>query len=521
VPRRVLVWTAAGGVALALVVFARHAYPTPGTDAPSFLVSAINHRLGRGLVNPFYPQRAFADPTGAQRHVYYPPLFPLAVSALMRRATPTDAFLAVAWLRVASVLLSCALLLAVALRADRGLAGSTAALIAFSLCGQATSWLPTLGRPEALATLLVIVAALGALHRGPPSREGLHRGPPSREGLRLDGAALVAFLGAVTGLLAATQPFGAVELVAVIGLAWSIREPTAAVLARTAAVAAIAAAVFAAVALPSPHGLAETLAGMARAYPHTPWSAPPGEGWWKPWVTARRGTFYGPLYALALLCGAHLLARRGGVRSRPAFAAFALALAACLYHGSLTHHSRRNYNALLLSPLAFAVVVGWFAASRSWIGSRWTRLGRAACLACVLGTAAGFLGHVAGLPWFVAHGRGLDEARAAWRSVPFPAGARIVLMGNLWPLSEDYGRMELLSPAALGDVMRRRPVPVLALGQRREHHGTPPPLREFTLLHDSFDREWARRPRLLRPFLEEDYSFAVYLPAAPRGGGAP
>ena len=496
---RVLVWATAGGVALTLVLFGRYAYPTPGTDAPSFLASAIEHRRGHGLVNPFYPQIAFADPSGARRHIYYPPLFPLVVSALMRRPAPGDAFLAVAVLRAASVLLSCALLLAVAQRADRALAGSTAALIALSLCGLATDWIPTLGRPEALATLLVILAALLALRKG--------------------GAGLVLGLGALTGLLAATQPFGAVELVAVIGLAFSVRDPARTALARTTAVAAIGLAVFATVLALSPHGLTETLAGMARAYPQTPWTSPPGEEWWKPWLTARRSTFYGPLYVLALLCGAHLLARRGGARARLAFAFFALALAACLYHGSLTHHSRRNYNALLLSPILFALVVSWFAASRSFTGARFARVGRVACLACVAGTAAGFLGHLAALPWFVRHGRGLDEARAAWREVPFPAGARIVLMGNLWALSEDYGRMELLSLAALGEAMSRRPVPVLALGQRPEHRGTPPPLSGFTLLRDSFNP--ARPPWPLGYFAEEDYSFAVYVPSPPHGAGAP
>ena len=496
---RALAWTTAAGVALALLLFGRHAYPTPGTDAPSFLASAIDLRLGRGLVNPFYPQMAFADPTGARRHVYYPPLFPLVVGALMRRPTPADAFLAVAVLRAASVLLSCLLLLRLARRAGPTLDAGAAALVAVSLCGLATSALPTLGRPEALATLLVVVAALGAT--------------------RLRGPALVAFLGAVTGLVAATQPFGAVELTIVIGLAWSIRERTAVAVGRTAAVAAIGLAVFAAVLAVSPHGLRETLAGMARAYPHTPWAAPPGEGWWRPWVTARRSTFYGPLFVLALLCGAHLLARNPP-RSRPVFWACALALLACLYHGSLTHHSRRNYNALLLSPLAFGIVVYWFAASTTWAATRVKRAGRVACLACVLLTATGFLGTVVAFPWFLAHGRGLEAARADWRSVPFPPGARVVLMGNLWALSEDYDRMELLSPLALGDAMRRRPMPVLALGQRPEHRGAPPPLAGFDLIHDGFNREWTRRPPVLRWFLEEDYSFAVYRPV-PRAGAAP
>jgi hypothetical protein len=492
---RALAWTAAAGVALTLVVFALRGYPTPGTDAPSFLATAIDCRLGRGLVNPFYPQMAFADPTGAHRFVYYPPLFPLTVAGLMRGATPADAFLGVALLRAASIFLSCVLLLRVAQRGERGLATSTTALIVLALCGLATNWLPTLGRPEALATVLVIVGALGAV--------------------RLRGPALVTFLGIVIGLVGATQPFGAVELVAVMGLAWSIREPTGVALGRTAAVGAVALAVFAAVLALSPHGLSETLLGMARAYPHTPWAAPPGEEWWKPWLTARRSTFYGPLFVVAVFCGAHLLARRGGVRSRPLFALFVLALALCLYLGSLTHHSRRNYNALLLSPIFFAVVVHWSAASRSWT-TRWARLGRAACMACVLLTAVGFLGYLAAFPWFVAHGRDLDEARTEWRSVPFPPGARIVLMGNLWALSEDYDRMELLSATALGEAMRRHPVPVLALGQRREHRGAPPPLSGFVLLRDFFNPQW-RPPPVLVPFLEEDYSFAVYVPAPPAG----
>lgn len=496
---RVLVWIAACGVAAALLLFARHAYPTPGTDAPSFLATAIDHRLGRGFVNPFYPQMAYADPTGARRHIYYPPLFPLAVGALMRRATAGDAFLAVGLLRSASILLASALLLRIACAGRAPLAASTAALIALCLCGLATNWLPTLGRPEALATLLVIVAALGAL--------------------RLSGPALAVFLGIMTGLVAATQPFGALELAAVIGLSASVRESPRTALAVTTAVAGIGLVIFASALALSPHGLSATLLGMAHAYPYTPWSAPPGEQWWKPWLTARRSTFYGPLLLIALACGTHLLVRRGGVRARLPFTLFVLALAIFLYLGSLTHHSRRNYNALLLSPLLFAVVVHWFVASREW-AARWTRLGRAACLACVLATAVGFVGYLIALPWFVTNGRGLAAARADWRSVPFPPGARIVLMGNLWALTEDYDRIELLSASALGEVMRRRPVPLLVLGQRPEHRGAPPPLSGFVLLREFFNPRW-QPPPLLAPFLEEDYAFAVYVPASSAGGATP
>jgi hypothetical protein len=66
--------------------------------------------------------------------------------------------------------------------------------------------------------------------------------------------------------------------------------------------------------------------------------------------------------------------------------------------------------------------------------------------------------------------------------------------------------------------MRRRPVPVLALGQRPEYRGAAPTLAGFVLLHDSFNPRW-HPPPVLGYFLEEDYSFAVYVPSPPSGGG--
>src|SRR5262245_31970462 len=156
--RRTTVWAVALAVAALLLAFAYHGYPAPSTDAPSFLASAINHALGRGLVNPFYPQIAFGDPTGLHRHVYYPPAFPLVVSALMPSPTPRGAFLAVALLRGASVLLAALLLLRLARRAGRAPGPDLTLIASLSLCGLATHWLPTVGRPEALATLLVLAA---------------------------------------------------------------------------------------------------------------------------------------------------------------------------------------------------------------------------------------------------------------------------------------------------------------------------------------------------------------------------
>ena len=148
-------WAVALAVAALLTAFAFHGYPTPGTDAPSFLVSAINHALGRGLVNPFYPQIAFGDPSGAAPPRLLSARLPAggerahAVAHAARRLPGRRP--AARGLGAAGRAACCAAWRT--LPAARTGAGLTL-LVSLSLCGLATSWLPTLGRPEALATLL-------------------------------------------------------------------------------------------------------------------------------------------------------------------------------------------------------------------------------------------------------------------------------------------------------------------------------------------------------------------------------
>jgi len=476
--KRALVATAAALLAATLLLFARGAYPTPGSDAPSFLASAINHRLGRGLVNPLYPQIRWADPTGAARHVYYPPLFPLAVSALLPTPTPAAAFVAVALMQCASLAL-CALLGWRVIAADGDPGWAAVLLLVASLAGLCTSLLPTQGRPEALALPLLLLGALAAVH--------------------LRGAALIAALGVLLGLMAATHPIGAVEAGLAAALVFAFRRPARAALPALALIALLAAAVCAGVLALSPHGLRESLAGMARAYPHTPWTAPPGRDWWRPWVVLRRATFYGPLFLLALAAGAALVRRRAPA-ARALFACAAVLLAAAVYHGSLTHKSLRNYNAILLAPLAYALVLAWFRHSGGAF--------RLLSAAIVAATAAGFAGHALCFPWYRAHAHTLARARAEWAALALPPEPRVLLRGNLWALAEDYGRIDL-DPRVLEDPSRPRPL--LVLGQRREHGGHAPEVPGFRLVHDGFNPALAEAG-WRRLFVDEDYSFAVYQP---------
>jgi hypothetical protein len=485
--RRPVVWLVATAVAAVLLLFAHHAYPTPNTDAPSFLVGAVNFARGQGLVNPYYPHRAFGDLSGRDRLVYYPPAFPLTVGLLMPEPTSRGAFLAVAVLRALSIALAAVLLCRVASMAATTPSRGLTALVALSLCGLATNWLPTLGRPEALATLLVILAALAALW--------------------LRGWTLVAVFGVLLGLTAATQPMGAVELGLVMCLWLAAREPPEDAAPRVAVTAAIAVLVFTVFLAVSPHGLRETLSGILRSYPHTPWSSLPGSDWWKPWLTARRSTFYLPLFAAAAGGAVWLVVRRPAhARSPYLLAAAAAGLLASLYHGSFTHHALRNYNALLLSPIAFALLVA-VAARRPA-----ARAIRAGALVCVAASTVGFFGHLAFLPWFLRHGHTLEEGRARWTQAPIRPEARVSVSGNLWALSEQYDRLQMTPSTAVGDP--RRLQPVLLLGQRREYEGEPPQLAGFRLVLDWFNRELAR-PGLHRYFVAEDYSFAVYVKQSP------
>lgn len=70
-----------------------------------------------------------------------------------------------------------------------------------------------------------------------------------------------------------------------------------------------------------------------------------------------------------------------------------LLLGGAIYHGSFTHQSLRNYNALILSPLFYGVVVFWWARSytRKARALSWAR---GACASCVLATCVGFLGYL-------------------------------------------------------------------------------------------------------------------------------
>jgi hypothetical protein len=261
----------------------------------------------------------------------------------------------------------------------------------------------------------------------------------------------------------------------------------------------------------SPHGLLDSLHGMIRALPYTPWLAPPSAEGWKAWVTERRSTFYGPLVLLSLACGLRLLAlHRRRLGSAAGVALCAMLFIGCFYLGSLTFRSLRNYNALLLAPLFFGIVLAWSVLPAGQPGRPLPGVAQAVAFLVVLATGVGFFGRLAALPVFLQDYRTLAQARDAWSRLELPPDRRVAIVGNLWLLGEDYAHMELAPFGSEARLAKRGLTVVLA--QRPEHAGLAPELPGLRKLADFFTPARASGRGLLAHFLKEDYGFAVYVP---------
>ena len=260
----------------------------------------------------------------------------------------------------------------------------------------------------------------------------------------------------------------------------------------------------------SPHGLGETLAGMARSYPHTPVDGAAGPG-----LVEALGDGAAEHVLRAAAAGERRLraapsCARAGRRALPP--AVRGGGGAAGRRASTTARSRTSRCATttrwLLAPLFFGVIVAWVALSPPGRAAAWAR---AAATACVAATTAGFLGHARHLPLVPAPRPGARRrARGLVARCRCARTTRCAMIGNLWALARG------LRPAGdhAGDRARRRrdARPVLLLGQRPEHRGRcagPGRLRAACAT-----RSTPRWPGdgWRRYFVREDYSFAVYVP---------
>jgi hypothetical protein len=423
------VFAATGLLCAAMFVSGREVFPPPRGDAIGFVPAAIEFRAGHGLVQPIYPLYLTAA-DGSSRLSYPLPLFPWLVAALMPANGPRAAFEVVALFRVLSLLAAAALFLRAAGPGARGFGVSAAAC--GSLVGMCTSGMPTEGRPEALG-VLVVLAATGVCLLKPERPRILE-------------------LGVLLGLMGVAHPVGAIYLGLALGVRAAAQAPWKRAAGNFLAIGALSLAVAAAITALSPHGLVETLRATMQRVPvgiTSSWS----QYEWSYWLLAGRSSFSGLLLVAAAAVGAIELIRIGrGIAAPALLAAFALALTAAVAYTSLRVPAR-NYNLLMFSPLLYALLIRWVAEGRS-------RLGAALVIAIIWLTGAGFARDALAFPAFLAHGTGLDEARAAYARI---LGDRpgVSVLGSGWVLSDDYQKFQVpeLPPARLQGAPRTLVVP--------------------------------------------------------------
>ncbi len=488
----------AGLLGSAYLVASLHLFPVLGGDSAAHLTPVLNFKAGRGFESVAWSLTRDYDPTGQHRFLQYPPLFHLVVAGLIRQPTVQDLFVCLAGFAVVSLGLLVGLILRK--RADGFTPGplwlATACLSLFA----ASTWLysfPLPGRPEALTTPLILLAALCFLPARPVYRP------------------LIA--GIFIGLIGAAQIANACLAGLLFSVYASVELPAGPRrfrdwLAQVSLAAAVSLLTFAACFLFSPHPFMETMRGIAVHLSRLP---PRPYGVVEHLVfPAASGTFYGP-FMLVLL--AHFLweyrGRLGwlGVLSLCAFLSVSCLLVA------------RCHNLLALSPLLIALALHLLAGSdRSTLlpAARWRR----GLIYAVYGglfslMSLGFARHVALFAAYRTHGVSYEEARAhLCELLAKTPGAPVLVDGGLWTLLDrfDHVYQRTTDVAADPDPTPDSEKPVLIVHQWYEHLNAPPTIPGYQLVWDDFVRGSSPRVLGVKVGLEmPGYAFAFYRPISP------
>lgn len=472
----------AGGIAASFLLFAHHVYPVPTSDSYSFLPPALLLEAGRGLRNPLSELARSLDPQGA-RYLQYPPLFQGALALLMGSATARAAWLALAAINVANVLLT-ALLLARVARRDGIAAPARTPLLWASLLGAATALLGAqAGRPEVLATTWALLSA--HLHLLlPPERAW-----PAA--------------GLLLGLMAATHPMGALLLGLLTVALYAVRLPLLPALARSAGTLGTGLALFAAVLAAGPFGLADSLAGMFHHATLVFGRRPSGGDLKTYWITNPGATFYALpyLWLPAALAWRAALGRGVPVRSPRLLAAALLPVLAITWSAGV-RTPELVYNLLLFAPLVFAGIVHLASGSR--------RLSGAAAVAHGA-SAIGYLRAVVLFGFFLYQGVPLDEARAGLRRT-WTEGELVAVTPSLWVAAEEYDRM-IVFPFGAGEAPPRGDVAMVQ--QNYSGRIEPPDLPGFALIEDRFVHRRCEIFGVPLARTTPGYGFALYRRLAP------
>ena len=310
--------------------------PIPMVDSHLFVGTAVRYAQGHGLTHPAYFSRHL-DPTGLDRVVTYPPLFPWLVGALMPSTDPRWAFLLIAAIRLAQIGLWGWFYTLMFSRLTAGRSGSRYWLTPLLLIGiVAEAGGPMEGRPEALVGLLTSVAVVLVLFLAD----------------RWHGMVL----GIVLGLIGSTHPVGAILSAGALAIYAGARWRPLPAIGFLALSGGISLVVFAGLLSLSPNGFWPVIHGASTAAGEivaTAW------GDKSVFLLSGRAPFSGVVLAAGFLSGAGLLARYWQVLgSRTVVVTGAAVFTAAVWYFSVRAPDR-FYNALIFTPFYFAGLVWW------------------------------------------------------------------------------------------------------------------------------------------------------------------
>ena len=484
--KHLVVFGVAGLIGCSFVVFGAHVYPLPGADSFAFVPPAVMQKRGDGLLNPLSRLSGVVDPSGADRYLEYPPLFPLLVSALMPTASADGAFLVISSFSAVTALLLAALLLRWTKSTTVGAPWARIVALTCSLAGCAT-WLvgAQSGRPEALAALLSLLL--------------LH--------VVLGGPSLLGWLGAgaIVGLTGATQPTAGAILGLLLVVVASLWLPTwrAAVVSAASAVTAVV--VFLVIIALGPFSMRDTLRGIA-AHARLVGGRDPSGSLAYYWLTRPSATFVGMAFVVFLALGlARLRCEPGCVRSWPVLVAGSTGLAGFGWWAAI-RVPELAYNLQFLTPAVFA---GTFLAIRRQSKGRASGRVLFAVGAVHAICAVGYLRYVLLLGVHLSSGVELQVARRSFNEILAGRTGPVAVTPSLWVLTEDYRRL-----VVCGSDRDARDCGASILVVQQSYSGSmvPPHIPGFELVRDRFVRTPCAVGGVKLASSVPGYGFAVYHP---------
>ncbi|GEM_PF-7088194 len=488
--KEVIIFLFCLAIGIIFIVFAWNAYPVPAGDSSFFIVPAVQFAHNGVLKSPLYPSDLMIDkiidPTGARRFLFYPPLFPLLVSALMPQATPVGAFVAIAIINITVIWLSALLFFRVATR--RGdLNWPKVFVIILALIALASS-LAENGRPEVLARLWVVLLAL----------------VPFYISKKYDWI----FYGILLGLMFATHPAAGIISMVVLGIAFGVTTKFERIILKGSTILAITYFVSLSIIALGPFSVRETIYGTYKnAIVEVHQFEVEAQKLFKlsnlfdQYIASPVAPFYGVVLLALIVSGAYLLWKfRKRFASPPIVWLSVLALTYILE--KITYSTGHVFYITLFAPVIFSILIYLFSEAKIFL-----RFGIALLFALV---ATGFLRTALLFPSFLRQEASLNDARSYFTESTSPykdEDVKIGVTGGLWALTEDYGKV--YSYNTWPDKPKENTALVF-FEQRYTGMLTPPRVEGCNLAYDKFSRELPKVFGVKLGNTMPGYGYAVY-----------